>query len=260
VLPPDINESFEDFTVVAGGARGKEDIRFGLTTIKNFGQGIAHEIIEERKAHGPYKSIEDVLRRIKSRNLNKKSLESLIKAGAFDAFEDRGTLFGNLEELLTFHKEAAQDSTAQDSLFGNALDNGLTLKKVAPISDDQKLSWERELLGLFVSGNPLDKFREQFEKRDTSITKIKADPKEDALVVIAGLLEDIRVIRTKKGDEMAFARVADFDDSMEIVFFPSIFKRYKQALEVDTCLAIKGKVSMRNGEVSVIADKMKLLR
>lgn len=260
VLPPDINESFEDFTVVPG-ERDKENIRFGLTTIKNFGEGIAHTIIDERKENGPFESIEDFLKRITDRNLNKKSLEALIKSGAMDSLGRRGQLLHNLEGLLEYNKEVAQGPKNQGSLF-DALDAGLPslrLEEAEPMSKQQKLAWEKELLGLYISGNPLDQFKDQFEKRDTDNAKIKEENKEGDIVVAAGLVEDVRVIRTKKNDEMAFIKIRDYADMIEVVAFPRTYQQFHTILVPDQCLAIKGKLSERNGEKSILIDKVKKL-
>lgn len=257
VLPPDINESFEDFATV-----GKENkIRFGLTTIKNFGEGIAHAIVEERKNHGPFKTLEDFMTRINDRSLNRKSLEALIKAGALDTLGTRSQLLGNLEALIAYNKELAKKPKEQDSLFGESTIDapGITLEEIPPTSKDQVLAWEKELLGLYISGNPLDKFREDFEKRDTDIARIKIEPEEEKTVVVAGIVEDIRIIRTKKGDEMAFLKIRDFTDVIEVVTFPRTYTEFKKSLFLDNILAIKGKISMRNDEVSILADKVKNL-
>jgi len=256
VLPPDINESFEDFATV--GTENK--IRFGLTTIKNFGEGIAHSIIDERKENGPFKNMDDFLTRVTTKNLNKKSLEALIKAGALDAFGERGQLMENLEDMLAYNKEIANGPKDQGNLFGNDTTiNNLRLRDCEPLSMDQKLIWEKELLGLYVSGNPLDKFKDQFDKRDSDIAKVKAEGKEEQSVVVAGIVEDVRVIRTKRGAEMAFMKLRDYSDVIEVVVFPKVYDLFKNSTETDRCLAVKGKVSKRNDETSVLADKIKKL-
>lgn len=255
VLPPDINESFSDFTVVG------DNIRFGLTTVKNFGEGIAQTIIEERKKKGKFKSVADFLERIQDRNLNKKSLESLIKCGAFDNLRERGELLNNLEYLLQYNKEHMEQGKDQNSLFGGIEggESNLKLERTEPASAEQKLSWEKELLGLFVSGHPLDKFKEKLEKRGANIEKIKKEAKENTIVTIAGIIDDTRDILTKKGDRMMFLKISDLSGSMETVVFPRVFEEFKEMLVPDTCVAIKGKMSHRNGEPSIILDKMKKL-
>ncbi len=263
ILPPDINESFSQFTVIKGA--GEPDrIRFGLITIKNFGQGIATAIIDERKKNGKFKSLSDFLDRVKDKNLNKKSIEALAKSGAMDSFGiDRGILIGNTETLLSYNKEKEKQPENQDSLFGLMADTSsvptLRLADVPDASMQEKLSWEKELLGLYISGHPLDKFREIIIKRDMDIKKAKETLKDGAEFTIACIIEEIKPIATKKGDQMAFVKVADFSGSLETVVFPRILVEFKSAFAPDKCLAIKGKMSERNGQKSMIVEKVKVL-
>ncbi len=265
VLPPDINESFSQFTIVKGDNTpiNPDRIRFGLVTIKNFGQGIASAIIEERKLNGKFKSLTDFLDRVKDKNLNKKSLEALVKAGAMDSFSERGSMIGNMEQLLAYNKEKGKMPDNQDSLFGLMADHSsvptLRLAEVPPASASEKLIWEKELLGLYISGHPLDKYRDVFAKRDVVIKTIKDTPKEGQIVVLAGIIEEAKIIATKKGDNMMFLRLADFTGSLEVVVFPRVFAESKSFLIAESCVAIKGKVSLRNGEVSFLAEKIKKL-
>jgi DNA polymerase III subunit alpha len=286
VLPPDINESFSEFAAIPridevsnGGdttshkasssqsptslklRRGEERIRFGLTTIKNFGEGISHTITAERKSNGKFKSMEDFLKRITDRNLNKKSLEALIKAGAFDSLGDRASFLYNLENLLKFNKDLSKGDKNQDSLFGGTSSevSHLHLEKTEPIPTEQKLAWEKELLGLYISGNPLDQYKELLDKRDQSISKIKKEKKIGGTHIIAGLVEWVHEISTKKGAKMAFVGIKDFDDLIECVFFPELYETYKELLTNEKCIAVKGKLNERNGELSILADKAKKL-
>jgi DNA polymerase-3 subunit alpha len=271
VLPPDINESFGPFTVVPAKNGEDSKIRFGLTTIKNFGEGISEAIIEERKAHGSFTSLQDFLTRITSRNLNKKSLEALIMAGAFDRFGERGQLLANLETLLAFHKEVSHGKeSAQDSLFGAFGESSIHTLELAPAEGAQKaekLVWEKELLGVYVSGHPLDAFRDELAKRPSigSITRAVADKEEIAIVrlkgelVTAGMIEAVRELLTKKGDRMAFVTLGDGMESIEMVAFPEVYKNNQELFTVGTCVAIKGKLSIRNDEPSIIVDKVKNL-
>ena len=262
VLPPNINESFSDFTVVKG--EGKDKIRFGLTTIKNFGEGIAKTIIEEREKNGKFKSLSDLIRRIKDRNLNKKSLEALIKSGALDELGERGAMLSNIENILSYKKEMDKASENQNSLFagfaGSANDSDLRLESVEPASQASKLIWEKELLGLYISGHPLDKYRSIFEKRQQNIVKIKETAKDGEPVVIGGIIEEVKPITTKKGDAMMFMRLADFNGAIEVVIFPKVCAEFKTLLVAEKCVAVSGKISERNGEISVLADKVKELK
>lgn len=271
VLPPDINESFADFSVVPG----TQTIRFGLTTIKNFGEAISEAIIAERKKAGPFSDMQDFLSRLTHKNLNKKSLEALIMVGAFDKFGTRGKLLGhvdgtnkNVESMLAFNRElVSAKESAQDSLFGsgsNSVSN-LILAEVPDAPTAQKLIWEKELLGVYVSGHPLNDYLEEMKKR-TAVTDIKlaVEEKQEIAVVrmkgalvTAGMITSVRELITKKGDKMAFLVLADLKDTIEMVAFPDIYNEQKDLFQVGKCLAIKGKLSIRNDEPSIIIDRAK---
>jgi len=260
VKPPNVNESLGVFTV----HRDEESpyIRFGLHSIKNFGEGISDIIVTERKANGKFSSLSDFLSRINDRNLNKKTLEALVQCGALDSFEDRGAMIANTEALLAFSKESAEASDQQDSLFAALPDSSahtLSLPEKATITKGDKLSWEKELLGLYISGHPLDKFKDQIEQHDMSIKRVKENIREGIPVVVYGIIEDIRPIVTKKGDQMAFMKIADYTGSMETVVFPKVYEEFREYLETDTTLGVKGRVSNRNGEVNIIVEKVKKL-
>lgn len=259
VMPPNINESFAGFTVIEGkGENPKPRIRFGLTTIKNFGEGIAEAIIEERRRKGKFASLEDFLKRIQDRNLNKKSLEALIKAGAFDEFKERGLLLSNIENLLEFNKEEAKTNKDQTSLFGDSSETSkLSLVQGEPLKENEKLSFEKELLGLYISGHPLDKFKEKMEKKGVSILKVLENAKDGASQMIVGICEELKEIRTKKGDLMAFAKMADFDSSIEVVVFPKVYEDTKSLFNSEKTLAIEGKISIRDERISLLADKVR---
>jgi DNA polymerase-3 subunit alpha len=264
VLPPDVNESFGDFTVIKSNKADKDQIRFGLYTIKNLGAEIADFIINERKKNGKFRSFSNFLERVKHRNLNKKSLESLIKSGAIDSLGERGRLLANMEEALEYNKEISkQASQNQDSLFGLMQDQSsvpsFALKNSDPAKPEEKLSWEKELLGLYISGHPLDKFKQKFNSNNLSIKKTKELP-NGVITIVAGIVETARLINTKKGDQMAFIKIADMDDEIEVVLFPNTFSNYKDFIGTSKCIAIQGKISDRNGTPSIIAEKIKELK
>jgi len=313
VLPPDINESFADFSVVplhtinstqnlnfsqamqgasehrgepyrAYGEQGAElatqltdgkklkngRIRFGLTTIKNFGEAIAEAIITDRKASGSYVSMQDFLSRLTHRNLNKKSLEALVMVGAFDKFGTRGLFYSNLESLLSYNRErVTAKESAQDSLFGYGSNSvsDLALTPAPDVETALKLIWEKELLGIYVSGHPLNEFLEELKKR-TSVTEIKTAVEEKyeidvvrmkGSLVTAGMITGVRELITKKGDKMAFLILADLKDTIEMVAFPDIYNEQKELFQVGMCLAIKGKLSIRNDAPSIVVDRAKAL-
>ncbi|OGI82919.1 DNA polymerase III subunit alpha [Candidatus Nomurabacteria bacterium RIFCSPLOWO2_02_FULL_44_12] len=262
VLPPDINESYGGFTVVRDGEKSKE-IRFGLFTIKNLGTDIAQAIIDERKAIGKFKSITDFLDRIKHKNLNKKSLEALIKSGCFDTLALRGELLANLEDMLSYNHESSKQSKNQTSLFGSGIIKPpeFKLRPALDATQQEKLLWEKELLGLYISGHPLDRIRDKLEKRDVNIKKIK-DGEESKLgngmpVTIAGIIDTVRQVITRNNERMVFIKISDLTGSIEAVAFPSIFKDTVDIWVPEKCIAISGKVSLRSGEKSIIIEGVK---
>jgi DNA polymerase-3 subunit alpha len=261
VLPPSINESFSQFTVV-NNPPNPHKIRFGLTTIKNFGQGISSAITAERKQRGKFASITDFLHRVKDKNLNKKSLESLIKAGAMDEFGERGMLLANLDNLLSYHREHMNAPDNQDSLFGLLSDTStvptLRLQDAPAITEKDRLLWEKELLGLYISGHPLESYKEQLEAKDISIKKLEA-MRDGAETIIAGIVEEARDVLTKKNERMVFMRLADLENSIEVAIFPRVLSEFRSFVQLDKVVAIKGRVSKRNGETSFVAEKLKAL-
>lgn len=266
VLPPDINESFAAFSVVPN----TDKIRFGLTTIKNFGEGIADAIIEERKQNGPYQSLSDFLSRVHDRNLNKKSLEALVQTGALDRFEDRGLMYSNIDNLLAFNKaEVSAKEASQDSLFGGSFASTLHMDPSAEVPRSVKLVWEKELLGVYVSGHPLDEYEKELSKPPRiSVKAIKqavADKEEISIVrmkggvVTAGMIETVRELLTKKGERMAFIQLVDKESQIEMTAFPETYRALQDVLKTSNCVAIKGKLQLRNDEPTILIDNAKLL-
>lgn len=261
VLPPDVNASFGGFTVVDNGAKKKKagTIRFGLYTIKNLGTDISDAVIQERKLHGPFQSITDFLERITHKNLNKKSLEALIKSGSMDAFGERGELLSNMETMLEYNRDR-QRIGAQTSLFGNTtIELTLTLRPSEPAKKEDVLSWEKELLGLYVSGHPLDRLKERIEKSGASIRKIRSELKNGMPVTFACIVEDVKEIITKKNERMAFVKLGDLTSSIEGVVFPKSYQELHAILVNNTILAVSARVSERNGEKSIILEKAKIV-
>ncbi|MDQ5971105.1 MAG: polymerase subunit alpha [Patescibacteria group bacterium] len=259
VLPPDINESFGGFTVVNGSnSTLGRTIRFGLYTIKNLGTDIADAIIEERKNKGPYNSLANFFERINHKNLNKKSVEALAKTGSLDNLSERNSIIGNLERLLAFNKDA-RGTNDQNSLFGSigGIASTLTLIPLDPATQTEKLMWERELLGLYVSGHPLDIYKEKIAKFGTVIKKIRDESENGMPVTVACIIDSVRPIMTKKNDRMAFIKISDFTGTIEAVVFSKLFETQKDLLVADTIIAISGKVTLRNGEKSLVIENLK---
>lgn len=264
VLPPDINASYGGFTVVHGSnSHETQTIRFGLYTIKNLGTDISNAIIEERKNNGKYTSLENILQRINNKNFNKKSFEALVKSGAMDSMGERGQFLANTENILEFNKKLHKDIVpAGPSLFGDAfMQESITLKlnPANPMDPKEMLVHEKELLGLYVSGHPLEEYREKIEKLGRPMTDIKENGILNEIIITAGIITDIRDIFTKKNDRMAIIKIADFTTTIEIAVFPKVYNDVHKILVVDNCVAIKGKVNIRNDEKSIILDGIKIL-
>lgn len=260
VLPPDVNESMTDFTVVAGDGNRAGAIRFGLSTIKNFGSGIAHTIIDEREANGAYATLADFLSRVAAKSLNRKSLESLIKCGALDRFGDRSYLFAHIETLLAFHRDATAEAP-QDSLFG-ATALAPTLHLPSPSGSTplkEKLHWEKELLGIYVSGHPLDGHEDVRSKATLTVDAILEEPQAGRPVILPVLIAEVKTHLTKSGEKMAFLRFEDKTGSIEAVIFPKLYKEHAAVVTPGTCVLVKGSVTVRNGETSIAVDNLKAL-
>ena len=255
VLPPDINESFINFSVIPK----KNKIRFGLMGIKNVGENIVNTIISERKANGPYQSIEDFASRIESKNLNKKSIQSLIQAGVFDAFEERGKLLQNLELILQFNREVIKNrDNQQKNLFGDSLKcvHSLKLKDTAPAPEHEKLKWEKELLGLYISGHPLKSFQKILNKKAIALSSIKDQVSAGKIVKIGGIISSLKKILTKNGKPMFFIGVEDLTDKIEVVVFPKVVERNYGIFQEDKIVFIKGRINERDGIPKIICESI----
>jgi DNA polymerase-3 subunit alpha len=190
-------------------------------------------------------------------------------AGAFDSLGDRGQMYANLDLLLAFNKEhVAGKEAAQDSLFGSIMaEDTVELAPAEPIPTLTMLTWEKDLLGVYVSGHPLDAHAEELAKRPTigSILDAVNDKNEIAILrlkgdlVTAGMVIASRELITKKGDKMAFVTLADTRNQIEMVVFPKTYAELKPLFTIGSCIAIKGKLTIRNDEPSIALDRAKLL-
>ncbi len=258
VLPPDINQSDEGFTPL-----DNDKIRFGLRTIKNVGSNVVSSLIEERKINGPYSGLTDLLERVPSKDLNKKSFESLIKSGALDSIGERNQMLNNLETILAYHRDSARAKTQnQSSLFG-LMSNRTVLPQLKLASSpestsDEKLRWERELLGLYVSGHPIEKMKNKLEKEKMKIAQARTLV-DGAPVLVGAMIENIQKITTKKGDPMAFLRILDLSGSMEAVIFPRTLEQYRSFIIEEAGVKIKGRMSHRNGRTALIVNEIRAL-
>ncbi len=260
VLPPDVNESFGEFAVI----KDKNAIRFGMNAIKNVGTGAVEEIIRAREsAH--FGSIEDFVSAVNLRVVNRKALESLARSGAFDAFHDRSTLLHNLDVILAFGQRLQKEkASGQTDLFGGLVDDVITAKPTLKLeAPDQKhnsrelLLWERELLGLYLSQQPLQAFSAFLAEQTTPLNVLK--PEHDGrAVVIGGSVAESREITTKNGQKMAFVKLEDEYGEIEVVLFPSAYQQTVGLWERDRVVLIRGKISTR-GRDGKPGEEVKLM-
>ncbi len=260
VLPPNINESIGNFAVIKNKEGGNDTIRFGLSAIKNVGANIIEAIVEERSAHGSFKNVEDVLRRIHHKDLNKKSLESLIKVGAFDNFEKRSILLESIDNLLAYSSEMKKETNSpQVSLFSTAYVPKLQLKDAQPLPKAQELAFERELLGLYISGHPLDAHKARLEKSNFKTLQNVENEIEGSSVKNAGIISTIKKILTKKGETMLFVEIEDHTAKRELIVFPKLLAKTKDVWQKDNILMFLAKVDRRSGELKLLCEDAKIL-
>lgn len=270
VLPPDVNESFGEFAVVPPKKdeepTGYETIRFGMNAVKNVGTGAVDEIIRARET-GRFNSLEDFIGAVNTRVVNRKALESLAKAGAFDDFDDRSTLLHNMDVILAYGQRLSKErASGQTDLFGSVTDDVITAKPVlkldapaAKFTPRELLGWERELLGLYLSQQPLEAFSTLLAEQTISLDSIKPDH-DGKQVVVGGIVVDFREITTKNGKKMAFVKIEDEHAEVELILFPSTYQQTIGLWERDRIIIVRGKVSGkdRDGnigtEVKILAD------
>ena len=261
VLPPDVNESFTTFSVVMNPDNPKErptTIRFGLSAIKNVGEHISKAIVKERKTNGPFKNLENFLQRITDKDLNKKSLESLIKAGAFDAHGERGQMLANLDTLLSFNKKSQNDSKIGiTNLFADLpikVAQHLKLESAPPTDNWQRLAWEKELLGLYISDHP---FKPYLVWLKGSITPLKELKRHDGeTLTVAGVVTNVHKVITKAGDPMLFVTIEDSTASPEVIIFPKLLQTTSLIWRPSALVMVKGKASDKDGSPKIIADSV----
>lgn len=261
VLPPDVNESFVEFAVVPDS----NQIRFGMAAIKNVGTGAVEEILRAREA-GNFENLEDFLSRVNNRVVNRKALESLIKAGAFDRFGDRLTLLYNLDLIIAYGaRMQKQANSGQTDIFGGELNvespKARLDLQVPPSSGDsrEQLLWERELLGLYLSQHPLELFETILSEQTTPINALKPEH-DNRSVSIGGTINDVREITTKSGQKMAFVKLEDHHGEIEVILFPNSYQQTLGLWERDHVILVRGKVNARDkdgnptGEIKIIAE------
>ncbi len=258
VLPPNINESFEEFTVVKNDS-GNESIRFGLNAIKNVGHTIAKEVVNERERNGKYSSLINLLERVVEKDLNKKSIEALAKVGALDDLEERNRILNNMETILSFSKNIQKmKNSNQDTLFGGtSIDTPtISLEKSNPASKKQKLHWEKELLGLYVSDHPISDYKEYFEKMTTPIVVLNENM-VDKNIKLGGVITKVQKIITKRKQAMIFATIEDLKGRIELLVFPNTLEKTGAIWQEEKIIIAGGKLSNKDGTFKLIVDDAK---
>lgn len=260
VLAPDINESYTIFTAVTNEeTKEKPRIRFGLQAVKNVGEHITKAIIHERKASGPFQNLEDFLNRVVDKDLNKKSLESLIKCGAMDEFGERGQLLFNLEKLLKFSKKNGE--TSQHDLFAaSGLGKAkLKLEPAKPAEKQERLKWEKELLGVYLSEHPLKGFEQFLPREATPIKTLGRFAGNAVQVKAAGVIQKIHRVLTKNGEPMMFVTIEDSTGSIEALVFPKTLSATRDKWLEDEIVVVTGKVNDKDGDFKIICDSVETL-
>ena len=263
VLSPDVNESFVEFAVVPN----ENKIRFGMSAVKGVGVGAVEEVLRARE-DGPFTSVEDFARRVSTSKFNRKAWESLIKSGAFDDMGDRSDLLFNLDSITSFasklQKEAASGQTNLFGMLGGddaaSVQSTLHFQK-APVKHDDKerLMWERELLGLYISAHPLDRYETYLSEQTQPLTQLV--PEYDSrMMTVGGIISTVRTIVTKSGSKMAFVGIEDKLGEGEIIVFPNLYEKVGAKLVQDAVIRVSGKNSARDrdgnlgNESKLIAD------
>lgn len=264
VLPPDVNESLWHFNVVDG------NIRFGMGAVKNVGENAVTEIVREREENGPYEGFINFCERVNYRLVNKRVIESLIKVGAFDSCEslNRKTLLENLE-LVAAHGQKRQEEKelGQTSLFdlagGDEEDqsNQLTLEISTDFDEREKLNYEYQLMGIYVSGHPLGRYQELLDQMTSMpiqrFHEIPGEGKRD--YVVGGLIAERKNILTKRGDKMCFATIEDLSGKMECIVFPKVFEENEEILSTTEPVILTGQVNLSEEPRKFFPTKIQLL-
>jgi DNA polymerase-3 subunit alpha len=256
VLGPDINQSYGDFGIVGG----EKTIRFGLSGIKSMGKALVEDVvIPERDKNGPFKSVCDFAKRVDSTKFNKKSWEAAIKTGAFDRFASRSDLLFNLEAIQAYGAKCQKDvGSGQTDLFAMMGDVGVIPEveiKPSPtqFSDKEQLLWERDLMGLYLSAHPLDKYDVYFNEQTHPYDLITPE-NNNKVVTIGGIITNVRTILTKKGDKMAFIKMENKSAETEFIVFPSVFQECGAKLVVDNVVRVTGKINATDKDGNVTSD------
>jgi len=262
VLPPSVNESFIDFAVV----KETGNIRFGLNVIKNVGRKVSEIIEEERQQKGGYASLTDFLTRVPKEGLNKKVLESLAKAGALEDFGDRKQLLNNVDTMVDFVSSVHKDhSLNQIGIFGEEIMQKPTfsLRDSELSTERERLAWEKELLGTFVSKHPLKEMMPKLKGRFKEINSLN-NSSDNKKIKVAGIVTKVQKVNTRNREPMAFMRLEDLSGSLEVIIFPNLMNSHGELLKTDKILLVEGKVNVKDrvseeGDELIVHSEAKLV-
>lgn len=254
VLPPDVNESFAEFGVVPESGK----ISFGLKAVKNVGMGPIEAIIAARKEGGKFVSIEDFAKRVHNSEVNKKMLDSLIKCGAMDSLGERATLLANLERILLFaSKSQGNASNGQIDLFGGTGIEmpALKLEAAPKMKMSEKLRYEKDLLGIYISEHPMNEYKETLLKLNVNPIASLTEEMKDQTIKIGGVLSSVQKVMTRTKQLMYFCWFEDSLAKTELIVFPKVIEQSPDLWVVGNVLLIRGKLSTKDNQIKVIVDK-----
>ncbi|MBN1439375.1 MAG: DNA polymerase III subunit alpha [Anaerolineales bacterium] len=259
VLPPDIRRSQWDFTIERR-AEGGYAIRYGLGAVRNVGEGAVNEILVERERGGEFQTVDDLAARVDLRRVGKRALESLVKVGALDCLGERTAILDTLDCILSVSgSHARAKECGQISLFA-ASPGGPTetirLAAAKPVARRTMLAWEKELLGLYVSDHPLSAYRENLDRIVTHWSADLAELPNQTKVRVAGMVTHIRALQSRSGKPMAFATIEDLQGAIELILFPSVWKKAGDLVKEDAVLVVEGKAEGGSGTPRVLADSV----
>lgn len=257
-MPPDINASKASFSV------DKEAIRFGLAAVKNVGDAALNNLVQVRERDGAFKSMVDFCSRVDTRAVNKRVMESLIKCGAFDSLGGRRSqLLAVLDQALDAAASKQRDAASgQIGLFESAAMEEVEEIKLPDIPELPKkeiLNLEKEITGFYITGHPLDAYRDKIKSFMTIPQILDGTVKDGQIVKLAGIIASAKRITTKKGDTMCFLQLEDFTQNIEVVVFPRVFYQNVNALVPDTPIVVQGRTNMTDTGNKIIADTVCLL-
>jgi len=256
VLPPDVNESELDFTVVGAS------IRFGLAAIKNVGESAIRSILDARGRIGPIRALADLCEEVDLRLVNKRVLESLVKSGALDGLgARRSQQFVVVDHVIEHGQKVQRDrESGQASLFGgDELSRNRSLEDLPEVrewSDKERLAGEKATLGFFLSGHPLDAFKEELALYATAKTSDLGQVVGSPEVRVGGLVAGVRTLRTRKGETMAIVRLEDQDGAAEVVLFPEAYRQHYPVLNQDTAVLVRGKAEAGEDVSKILASEL----